>query len=917
MKTNKSKRTISIAAVTLIALSSVPARGGTDGSCVDGLNSTGMSCRRGGDALDSSSALKPVTNTLNYLKNSNDCNGILNRPDEIAFLRKVDAVNADFMEGKISLEQRGKVLAAAAKIAAAKSTDPRASNILFGDELELSTRTQETYANLIYLNEQHGIKPTQDQTAVLARMGIKPEDQAAYIQNSSKHLDPGIKAMIAAGMRLKPDGTWDLSKMNNKLTPGSIDPTLNSAVGYFMSPDSASDLKNPNRTDAMFRGDTVVLPALKDAQGNRTGKIQVVDTAAYKAQLDQTLQEFHDAAKEAEAASMASTSATNLFAQHAGKNTAENKEKTEAFAKMDKSIEELKALGYPATGKNAPMVQVLGIASALANNYKSAFDAGMANVEKTQHIIKVTAWTALGGTLLVGAAKVADLAEAGEDYNAIKAEKGAQAAAQAYKDAGFLGKAGTYLRLANTAFDKKGLMNMANMAAMPWVFSGGSSAINGLIDSLTDGTHGGSFGCRFANSFKAQEGSNIAMANFAWATPAITMVGGVAEIASVAKLSGGTISTVLNTGQAVGFGAIMLKSGATDSVAAGSAGLATIKAAFSGDSALAKADAIDFAKKSVQAGTDLWFAKSGLEHIGADTLHSAAGADGNIGTAARNQLAIQDRVTTGEYKPGDVIKEKDVKGSYTVVDTSPTNVDPVTKKPFIIAMADNAGSADHGKLYKIYPEDINAHLGDTQAGQAIASKIAGGANQKMTILENPYEKADALVANGTKGDTGTSTIKYNSKDAAKIAEGQAKVRSLQGEEVPAADTTTDVVKNDGVPKFESIEDIVKNDPNSPLVKVRNRVVDSLKKIADKTWGKYESALNDNSIIERVVGSFSKEELTTLDKKIENKPKEVTKNMEEIFKQCGLDGKPIEGAWDTEGVFKGILYAENEASCDEL
>jgi hypothetical protein len=917
MKTHKSKRTISIAAVTLIALSSVPARGGSD-SCIDGLNTTGMSCHQGGDALDSSRAIKPVTTTLNYLKNSNDCNGILNRPDEIAFLRKVDGVNADFMEGKISLEQRGKILAAAAKVAAAKSSDPRATNILVGDELELSTRTQETYANLIYLNEQHGIKPTQDQTTVLARMGVKPEDQAAYIQNSSKHLDPGINAMISAGMRLKPDGTWDLSKMNNKLTPGSIDPTLNSAVGYFMSPDSAADLKNPNRTDAMFRGDTVVLPALKDAQGNRTGKIQVMDVASYKAQLDQTLQDFHDAAKEAEAASMASNSATNLFAQHAGKNTTEKQEKNEAFAKMDKSIEELKALGYPATGgKDAPMVQVLQIASSLASNDAAAYKAGMANVEKTQHIIKVTAYTALGGALLAGAAKVADIAAVGEDYNAIKAEKGIQAAAQAYKDSTIGGKAATYLRLANTAFDKQNLMNMGSMAAMPFMFSGGSSLVNGLIDSLTDGTHGGSFGCRFANSFREQEGSTIMMANFAWATPAISMVGGVAEIASAAKLSGGTLSTVLNTGQGLGFGVVMAKSAGTETVEMTKAGVATYKAAASGDTTLAKADAIDFTKKLVQAGADVWFAKSGLQHIGADTLHSAAGADGDLGTAARNQLAIQDRVTTGEYKPGDVIKEKDVQGSYTVVNTDPTNIDPVTKKPFIIAMSDNAGSAEHGKLYKIYPDDINAHLGDTATGQAIASKIAGGANQKMTIFNNPYEKADALVANGTKGDTGSSTIKYNSKDAAKIAEGQAKIRSLQGEEVPTADTDTNVAQNDGVPKFESVEDIVKNDPNSPIVRVRNRVTSSLSKIADKTWGKYKSALNDNSIIERVVGSLSKEELTTLDKKIENNPKQVAKNMEDIGVKCGIDGKPIEGAWDTEGVFKGILYAENDASCDEL
>jgi hypothetical protein len=916
MKTNASKRIVTITAATLIALSSVPAKGGPgDGSCVDGLNTTGMSCHQGGDALDSSRAIKPVTNTLNYLKNSNDCNGILNRPDEIAFLRKVDSVNADFMEGKISPEQRGKLLAAASKVAAAKSTDPRASNILAGDALELSTRTQETYANLIYLNEQHGIKPTADQTTVLARMGVKPEDQAAYIHDSSQHLDPGIKAMIAAGMRLKPDGTWDLSKMSNKLTPGSIDPTLNTAVGYFMSPDSAADLKNPNRSDAMFRGDTVVLPALKDPQGNRTGKIQVVDIASYKAQLDQTLQDFHDAAKEAEAASMASNSASNLFAQHAGKNTTEKQEKAQAFAKMDKSIEELKALGYPSTGKNAPMVQVLGIASSLASNDDAAYKAGMANVEKTQHIIKVTAITALGGALLVGAAKVADLASIGEDYNAIKAERGAQAAAQAFKNSTLLGKAATYLRVANTAFDKQGLMNMANMAAMPFMFSGGSSIINGLIDSMTDGTHGGSFGCRFANSMREQEGSNIMMANFAWATPAITMVGGVAEIGSAAKISGGTLSTVLNTGQGLGFGLVMAKAAGTESVATVKAGVEVYKAAASGDSTLAKADAIDFTKKLVSAGTDIWFAKSGLQHIGADTLHSAAGADGDLGTAARNQLAIQDRVKTGEYKPGDVIKEKDVKGSYTVVSTDPTNVDPVTGKKFIIAMSDNAGSAEHGKLYKIYPDDINAHFGDTPKGKAIAAKKVG--DQPMSIFNNPYEKAEALVANGTKGDTGTSTIKYNAKDSAKIAEGQTKIRSLQGEEAPAAETDTNVVKNDGVPKFESIEDIVKNDPNSPIVQVRNRVVDSLGKIADKTWGKYKSALNDNSIIERVVGSLSKEELTTLDKKIENKPKEVAQTMEKIGDQCGVNGKPVAGAWDSEGFFKGILYAENDASCDEL
>src|ERR1700722_9652377 len=99
MKKHVSKRIATITTATLIAISSVPANGDqTDSSCVDGLNTTGMSCHQGGDALDSSRAIKPVSNTLNYLKNSNDCNGILNRPDEIAFLRKVDAVNADFME---------------------------------------------------------------------------------------------------------------------------------------------------------------------------------------------------------------------------------------------------------------------------------------------------------------------------------------------------------------------------------------------------------------------------------------------------------------------------------------------------------------------------------------------------------------------------------------------------------------------------------------------------------------------------------------------------------------------------------------------------------------------------------------------------------------------------------------------------
>ena len=393
------------------------------------------------------------------------------------------------------------------------------------------------------------------------------------------------------------------------------------------------------------------------------------------------------------------------------------------------------------------------------------------------------------------------------------------------------------------------------------------------------------------------------MANFAWATPAINMVGGAAEIASAGKASSAMISSVLNTGQALGFGVLMGKSAVTGSVAAKDAGVATFKAVVNGDTELAKSDAIDFAKKSFDAGTSLWFARQGLSSIGHDTLQSLANTDGDLGTAAKNHLAVQEDLKNGTYKPGSEITGKDengVKKTYTVVDGN--NFD-TSGKAVVVTRGEN------GQLRNFYLDDLNSARPDNKAG-ALLAKVQG----RGDVVNAQGGTVRRLLNADVLDEKGTSNIKYLTEAEAKankanVADGQAKLR---GDDVATRDTVAEDASTTS--HEELVEDAVKKDPKGPVAKARKLVLDKFER-----WigSKYKASLENNLIIERVLDSLPKDEMITLEKKTENDPKGMETKVDDIWDGCKnpkVPGVSTGSAWDVEGQFRGVLYAENEQSC---
>jgi hypothetical protein len=822
-----------------------------------------------------------VTQAVNYLKNQNNCNGIITRADEVNLLKQVGSINEKYLDGKTDLKARGEELSKACEAIIAKNhltgdAAKAARAQMLGDIFGESTGITENVAKLAAAYaKNHGGKVPQAFIDGLARMG-KVSGASQYIHDTGKPNETLLQALNKAGAKQNDKGSWDLSGMKLSVQGLQNSATLTTALANSISPQSAAMLRDPKRSTIVSDNKVVFLPPKSD------GSIKIVSADDWKQEVKNSATNLQKAMGAYLSTAQAENTTAHSTERVFGHDQKEVGARADAQDRMYQELQHLQQIGFPSNGIDE-----------LKASVKKAQDTGASldqqGREKFKALEKAVITTAsfAGGVGLVAmwgrageaggvVAEVADIA------------KGAQTSSEVLESLASTSRgAADYQRVVREAMGAVTYSNMAPMAFMPFGFSSISAAINAGVD-LASGKGLGTTFCRMTTEMTDKFAQNLMMANFAWATPAAALVGGAAEVASGGAIAADKVAFLVGSGQGAYFNMLLAKSVGAE----GSKCYQSFKSVSADEEDVTQARWAGITKTCAQAGVDTTFLAQGGFHMFNEAAHSEENLDNAKQTAADRQQnrqqrredkaqrsdnvdAAKDRAATGMLRAGEGFKDADG-NSYTVTDSGFVN-----GKATVVAMNDKTA----------------------QVVSVPAERLQGGKAKMSFKVENE-----------------------------KLAQAQAAYESLPGGK-PVGDGLA--VSEDGTPAGANRKAAAAVEPEvaeESVVKPSETVGEKMKKdtklaqkekkdvgLMNKLWEGIrhnDAKLNDEITMKMVVDDLKPEELEVLDKKLEMKPEEVKQTLEDASVKCAgkLGARNDDGAWDPEGNFKGILYAQNSASC---
>jgi hypothetical protein len=199
------------------------------------------------------------------------------------------------------------------------------------------------------------------------------------------------------------------------------------------------------------------------------------------------------------------------------------------------------------------------------------------------------------------------------------------------------------------------------------------------------------------------------------------------------------------------------------------------------------------------------------------------------------------------------------------------------------------------------------HFKDSQTGEVyqvigVKADPLTGKNQYAAILGNGSD-GKKYQFNQASLSGGKSRLIYGGRDLVQLSQHVA--------EAQARSANSDSADTESTPQRAAHDSAFKI--------VRDQAVSHLQAIVDAlNWKKkYKLAADDNLLVEHVVDGLSPQEVSWLEDKLETDKgqKEVQEELQsEGVGVCFYGGGTAKNDWDTQGKFRGVLYALNENDC---
>ena len=219
-----------------------------------------------------------------WLRDSGGCSGKLSSDQEVGLVNAINELNAAFLRGEISRDERDAQTGTA--INATASGDAAALRQATGVAALAAESLYGNYSMIAALDflELDGEIPKS--ALPLLSSSIPPEYLAAYLADLSETILPYRDSLQAAGAVYQFGQGWDLSGMRLSVQGLQGDSKLLNAIGLLLAPQAAADLANQERRESVVASPWVFLPPRAD------GQIQVSEMADWQKQVTESLRRF-------------------------------------------------------------------------------------------------------------------------------------------------------------------------------------------------------------------------------------------------------------------------------------------------------------------------------------------------------------------------------------------------------------------------------------------------------------------------------------------------------------------------------------------------------------------------------------------------------------------------------------------------
>jgi hypothetical protein len=842
----------------------------------------------------------PDVSKINHLVDQSNCNGILSTKEEIGLVRSIDSINADYIAGKVTKAQRGFRLKKLISDQAALSKNPNAPAYLAALVLQHSQKSADTVALSFGLGTFFGRPLTDAQKKILAKFDIPADQMDSFVKEVSKPYAGSMNALSKAGAKYQPGKGWDFS--GSQLTPDQIakDPHLKSAFALLVSPTLVStkskdplafeqQLTSPARTNAIVYGNQVFLPGASSTtqgRGLRNGPIHVVSIDDYRKTIADNLAKFESSAKVFLSASKAASTLGNEIKQKVHGSTDATNEKSKAQQDMIDAQKKLEEYGFPKGGPDSPMAQVAAVGSAVMRQDLSNIDRSIQVIDKTTHALvvsrNITAGTVailatggIAGAVVGGTAAVAEGgAVAGEaGSSAIELAEAGNVAAEAATGSAegvsnMVRVASTAGRLATAFAAKAGV----GMFAFPMVLGG---ALSGLEAENESYHSGGGFFCRLGTELGNNAAETLMMSNYGLIAPAAGLLGeGVAVLKGTADAA--KIVKYVELGSAGVFTGTMLPGAAKEGIACKGAISGAQQIAGQHDNAITSTEWENVTNDCIHAGVDVGFAAIGGVGLAADAIEAPTTKE-LPAPPAQKLLPAQASESNYEIPGKPATATRDTASTTSAETLFPEELSRVSRGDKVV---DSKGKT-------VTAIKVSA---DEQGPYVLAVKEDNSGFVKLRQKDLQGAKTSVGAGHNDLQLTQRATTALNAEDPSP----GIKLTTNEEEETPTREKS-------------------KDDP----IAIKNKLKSNMSKIYRKLVGekKIEPLPENETVLIHVVeNELLPEEVSSLELMAEHDPEKLEKMEEDAIIDCGKRSK-VENEWDPDGNFRGILYAQNEVTCD--
>jgi hypothetical protein len=782
---------------------------------------------------------------VNYLQNKNNCNGIISRQDELDLLKQVGSVNEKYLYGETDLKERGADLSALIestikkeKLTGDDAKQARAEmlNYIFGDSNSIKQNVT-NYAH-DYQKSHPGSSLPAGFVQGLARLGVVSNvDQ--HVQTNGGSQDNMLKALSSAGVTQNSKGSWDYSAMKVTVQGLKNNGTLSMAIGTNLGVPYEMKLRDPNRTTIVPAGDVVFLPPKAD------GTIPVANAAKWENNVKISMTNLQTAIGSYLSNAQAENTTGHSVQRALHEDQNEVGARKDAEFAMSKEVDYLKSIGYP----NEGLATIQDSINKAKQTGAQLDSQGAQKLQALEKAIKVTVGISAGVGILAGLSKMGELSEAAAEVGELA--KGAKTTKNVMEGMASATRGiADYQKVVRNAMSTATAGNMVPAALMPFGFSTVGTMINAGVD-LASGKGIKNTFCSMTTDMTDKLAQNLLMANFAYAVPLSSAIGGAAEVASKGKMAAETVAAVTNAGQSTYF---VYQGGKSATPELKKCAQSLDGNATSDD--VTESHAANAAKTCLQAGFDtgnaLWMA--------GHAFHSTEDLNnGNTQTRADNVTAAKDRAATGLLRKNDTFSDADGAG-YRVLDSGYQN-----GKGTVVAMNEKTN-----QIVSIPADKLKD--GKAKMSFKVDNEKLALAQAKYDDLAGPTVKSEDSVATApTAEDNSVGTLKLKDPKIAALAKKDAKVLNQYWKSIKEGITHNDAKLNDNI----SMDVVLDNFSSDELTK-RDKKIE----------------LEPKAV---------KEMLTQARFKCMGEP--VGSNNQD------------NSSWDVAGNFVGILYAQNETGCE--